>query len=127
VSKLTTLLLVCLGGAVGSGARYGVALFTAARGWTVFPWATFFVNFVGCFCIAFVMTLAGATAMRENVRLFLTTGMIGGFTTYSTFDYETMNLIKVGEPMTAAAYLALTLVGCFVAGVLGLLVARLVA
>lgn len=125
MSKATSLLFVILGGALGSGLRYLTALWTASRGWTAFPWATLIVNVVGCFCITLVMTIAAATTMPANVRLFLTTGIMGGLTTYSTFDYETTQFFQNGNPMSAFANIGVTLVGCFAAGLLGIQLAKL--
>ena len=109
------------------GDVYLVALFAVSRGWTAIPWATLFVNVVGCFFITFVMAIAAAFTMRENLRLFLTTGIMGGLTTYSTFDLEATNFLRAGESSSAFLYIGLTLVLCFCSGLLGLAVARLVA
>ena len=125
MSKVTSLLFVMLGGALGSGLRYLTALWTASRGWTAFPWATLIVNVVGCFLITLIMTIATATTMPANVRLFLTTGIMGGLTTYSTFDYETTQFFQNGNPMSAFANLGVTLVACFAAGLLGIQLAKL--
>ena len=113
-------LIVCAGSAAGGGTRYLVSLATAALGWTGFPWATLIVNAVGSFLIMMVMHIATVTTMSANLRLLLTTGFMGGFTTYSTFDYETTNLITTGSPGTAILNVVVTVVGCFLAGLLGL-------
>jgi CrcB protein len=63
--------------------------------------------------------------MSANVRLLLTTGFMGGLTTYSTFDYETTNLFQTGSPGMAFVNIGATVVGCFVAGLLGLGVGHL--
>lgn len=127
MDRVISLLVVCAGGALGSGLRYVVGLFTAWRGWTAFPWATLIVNVAGCFCIMLVVTIAAATSMRENLRLFLTTGIMGGLTTYSTFDYETTKFFTDGKSGLAVGYLVATLVACFVAGLLGMTLGRAVA
>ncbi|HEX4450132.1 MAG TPA: fluoride efflux transporter CrcB [Kofleriaceae bacterium] len=126
MDRVTGLLMVCLGGALGSGLRYLTALWTAARGWTAFPWATLIVNVIGCFLIMLIVTIASATTMSPGMRLFLTTGMMGGLTTYSTFDYETTRFFQDGLPASALANIGATLVACFVAGLLGLALARLI-
>jgi len=113
-------LIVCAGSAVGGGSRYLVSLATAALGWTGFPWATLIVNAVGSFLIMMVMHIATVTTMSTNLRLLLTTGFMGGFTTYSTFDYETTHLFQTGSPGTAMLNVGVTVVGCFLAGLLGL-------
>jgi CrcB protein len=122
------LFIVCIGGALGSGARYLVATWAAAAFGPDFPRGTALVNLVGSFLISLVMGLSLETgAISPNVRLFLTTGIMGGFTTYSSFNYETLHLVEEGALGYATGYVALTVIGCFVAGVLGLASARLVA
>jgi CrcB protein len=125
MERLISILVVGAGSAIGGMLRYLVSLWAQARGWTSFPWATLIVNVVGCFVIALVMTIAAAITMRTNMRLFLTTGMMGGLTTYSTFNYETTALFQGSATVSAVANLGATVVACFVAGLLGLLVAHL--
>jgi CrcB protein len=96
-----------------------------SRGWTAFPWATLIVNVAGCFLIMVIATVAASTTVPTNLRLFLTTGIMGGLTTYSTFDYETTRLLQDGATATALLNVGATLVACFVAGLLGIVVARL--
>ena len=120
-------LLVCFGGAIGTGARYLIAT-ASVRATTRFPLGTLTVNIIGSFVISFVMALAlqkGST-ISEDTRLFLTTGVLGGFTTYSSFNFETLRLAQGGALAIAATYVAVTLVGCLVAGLLGMQAARLV-
>lgn len=117
---MSRVFLVALGGALGSVARYGVGVAAPRVLGSGFPWGTLLVNVVGSFLIALVMHLAVATAaISPSARLFLTTGVMGGFTTYSSFNYETLNL--VGERLwgVAALNVAVTVLGCLVAGVLG--------
>ena len=125
MERFVNVCVVCAGSALGGGARYLVSLWVAARGWTAFPWATLIVNVVGCFFIMVVATVAASTALSTNLRLFLTTGIMGGFTTYSAFDLETTRLLQDGAPMSALLYVGATLIACFVAGLLGIVVARL--
>ena len=120
-------LLVCLGGAIGSGARY---LFSTAmsRVFGNFPIGTLGVNVIGSFVISVVMALVlGQGRGRRRPRLFIVTGVLGGFTTYSSFNYETLHLVQSGAGGLAALNVALTLVGCLGAGLAGLWVGRLVA
>lgn len=118
-------LIVCLGGAAGTGARYLIGLWSARQLGTAFPYGTLIVNVVGCFLLALVMRVAiGTPTFPANLRLALTTGFMGGLTTYSTFNYETSTLLEEGATRTAIANLGVTVVGCFLAGVLGLLVGR---
>ncbi len=120
-TQMIPFLWVCVGGALGSGARYLVSTWAAAAFGAAFPFGTLIVNVAGSFLIAFIMRLALATELVPPlVRLFLTTGILGGFTTYSTFNYETLRLLDEGSFSTAAANLALTVGGCLVAGLAGL-------
>lgn len=118
-------LWITLMGALGTGARYLVGLWVARRLQTTFPYATLFVNLVGCFLIALVLELS---LMRTNfsptLKLALTTGFMGGLTTYSSFNYESTRLLLAGATGTALLNISATLVGCFVAGLLGATLAR---
>jgi len=119
------ILAVCAGGALGSGARYALA--GAAKGLlgASFPWGTFLANVLGSFLLGF-FARAGleSRALPPNVRLALTTGFCGGFTTYSTFNLETLGLFEGGEPLKAGLYVVATLVVCLLAGSLGFLAGR---
>ena len=119
------ILVVALGSALGGALRYLVSLWTTSRGWIQFPWATLIVNIVGCFLIMVVVTIAASVAMPANLRLFLTTGIMGGLTTYSTFDFETTRMFQDGTPGLGFLYLGATLAACFIAGLLGIGLARL--
>ena len=119
MERFVNLCVVCAGSALGGGARYLVYLLAVARGWTAFPWATLIVNVAGCFFIMVVATVAASTTLSTNLRLFLTTGIMGGLTTYSTFDFETTQYIHSGRAPMAALYVAVTLVACFGAGLIG--------
>jgi len=122
---VTRFLLVCLGGALGTGARYLISLAVGARAGAAFPVATLIVNLVGCFLLALVLEVALATpSFPANLRVMLTTGFMGGLTTYSTFNYETTRLFADGGSRTAVLNLTATVLGCFVAGLAGLLLAR---
>lgn len=126
MERAVNVAVVCAGSALGGGARYLVTLATAnikALG-AGFPHGTLIVNAVGCFLITFLMAIAAATAMSTNLRLFLTTGFLGGLTTYSTFDYETTKFFQDGVPATGLLNLAVTVLGCFAAGLLGIAAAR---
>jgi fluoride exporter len=117
---------ICLGGAVGTGARYLLS------GWLLrwlgpgFPYGTLAVNALGSFLMGALMHIALSTeSISPTLRLTLTTGVLGGFTTYSTFNYETLQLLQEGAWLLGLANLGITIGACLGAGVLGLLVARL--
>ena len=117
---MSRLLWVCLGSAVGGGARYLVSL--AALQWlgAGFPYGTLAVNLIGSFGIGIVMHVGlESTLISPTARLFLTTGVMGGFTTYSTFNYETLGLVSEGDWLRAGLNVGATFAGCLVAGLLG--------
>ncbi len=121
------LLLVAAGGAIGSALRYLVAL--AALGWLgpAFPWGTLAVNLAGSFLIGLVQSLATeGLVLGEEARLFLTTGVMGGVTTYSAFSYETVRLMESGAWSSAWLNVVLTTAACLALCYLGLLTGRVV-
>jgi CrcB protein len=120
------LLLVCAGGALGSGARYLVSTWAARTLGADFPRGTLLVNVAGSFVLAVVVALP-ATRLSPEVRLFLGAGILGGFTTYSSFNTETLALLDQGSAGLALANVALTTVGCLVAGLAGLAIGRFLA
>jgi CrcB protein len=123
--KMTRVLLVGLAGALGTLSRYGVSLWAQKALGTTFPYGTLIVNVAGCFLIALVFQLATSpTMISPTMRLTLTTGFMGGLTTYSSFNYETTSLLRERAWAAALLNVGLTLAACFVAGLLGLFVAR---
>ena len=117
-------LLICLGGAAGTGARYLLST-AATRAFGNFPFGTLAVNVLGSFLTAVIMTLALEQGrIGEDLRLVLTTGVLGGFTTYSAFNHETMRLAQTGALALAALNVGLTLFACLGAGLLGLVATR---
>jgi CrcB protein len=120
-------LWVCLAGAIGTGVRYLVAQGAARALGAGFPYGTLIVNLVGCFLIAGVAQLAvEGTLASPTMRVVLTTGFIGGLTTYSAFNFETTRML---QDRTALGLLnfAATVFGCFATGLLGAVAARRLA
>ncbi|MGK5558675.1 fluoride efflux transporter FluC [Actinomadura kijaniata] len=113
----TTVAAVAAGGALGALARYGVgAAFPHAPG--AFAWATLAVNTVGCLLIGVLMVLVTEVRRPHHlVRPFLGTGVLGGFTTFSTYTVDAHQAVRHGAPHVALAYLAATL-ACALAAVL---------
>jgi len=121
------LLLICLGGAAGTGARYLIGGLAARWLGPEFPYGTLFINVLGSFLIGFIQQVGLTTlAIPETTRLVLTIGVMGGLTTYSSFSYETIRLIENGSWLGAAANIVLTTCLCLVVCVLGLGLGRLV-
>jgi CrcB protein len=122
---LNRVFLIFLGGGAGSVARYLTTLAAARVISPEFPFGTLIVNVLGCFLIGFVHEVAMMSArLSPDVRLFLTTGILGGFTTYSAFNYETLSFFELGQAVRATGYAAAMLLGCAAAGALGLWSAR---
>lgn len=120
------LVAVCLGGAFGSGARYLISGWVARALPSTFPWGTMTVNAAGSFLLAFFMVIGLTTeSLSPTWRIALTTGAMGGFTTYSTFNYETTELLREGATGLAVANVAGTVVVCLVFGILGLGAAKM--
>ena len=118
-------LWICLAGAAGTGTRYLVALWAGERFGTAFPFGTLIVNLAGCFALAAVMHTAAALSWSPTVRSAITIGFLGGLTTYSSFNYETTRLLDEGATGVALFNASVTIVGAFLAGLLGMLCARL--
>ena len=100
---ITKLLLIGAGGFIGSVLRYvvGGAVQTLSQS-VAFPYGTLAVNVLGCFCIGFLSELFDIRAfIASDTRAFLVVGVLGGFTTFSAFGNETMNLIRDGEAVLA--------------------------
>jgi CrcB protein len=120
--------LIGLAGALGTLSRYFVSVSAARLIGAGFPYGTLIVNVVGCFLIALVSQLAiSTTLISPNLRLILTTGFMGGLTTYSSFNYETTSLFRDRAWANGALNVGVTLGACFVAGMLGFALARRVA
>jgi CrcB protein len=123
---LMPLVYVGLGGLLGAVFRYLTTL--ATQGVSVaFPYGTLISNVLGCFVIGVVATLAmGSTLLSTEARLFLATGVCGGYTTLSSLIYELAQLVDDGELMHASVYLAATFIGAIIAFYLGTLLTTLV-
>lgn len=109
--------LVALGGALGSVARYGVS------GWLTrgaFPWGTFVVNLTGTFLLALLFYVsAGRGYLGPETRTFLFIGVFGGYTTFSTFGLETVEMLRAGEVAAASINITLNAGLCLAGAVVG--------
>ncbi len=112
-----TLLYIALGGAVGALARYGLAGWVHAQSGGTFPWGTFWVNLSGCFLLGLALGVLEATVAPPRVRELVAIGILGAFTTFSTFSWEAVALLRAGEWARAGGYLG----GSVLLGLLGVL------
>jgi fluoride exporter len=120
------LLLICAGGAIGTGLRYVVSGLAARWFGAQFPYGTLVVNLSGAFIIGVIQELGTTTLLvPDNVRLFLTVGLMGGLTTYSTFSYETVRLMEFGSWHQAWINVVVTTTVCLSLCFLGIATGRL--
>ena len=115
-------LWIALGSALGGLARYALSGFVAHHIGETFPWGTLIVNVSGSFIIGFFSTLTepdGRFLVGGTIRQFVMTGLLGGFTTYSSFSLQTLSLVREGEWLRAGANTTATFVVCFLAVWLG--------
>ena len=119
-------LLITVGGAIGTLVRYLTSVLAAHWFGTDFPYGTLMVNVSGSFLIGLVQQLGTeALLVPDNVRLFLTTGVMGGLTTYSTFSYETVRLMELGAWHHAWINIFVTTAVCLTVCFLGMGVGRM--
>ena len=117
---------VCLAGAVGTGARFALSSGIGMLLGTHFPYGTIVVNVVGSFLISAIAYASTASdVIGPSARLVLTTGFLGGFTTYSAFNHETVVSLQQGQWVRASANVGVTLLACLAAGFAGVAAARL--
>ena len=118
-------LLVFVGGGLGAAARYGVNVGVGRMNPTEFPWHTLIINVTGCFIMG---VLTEAMVLRFNVsqelRLFLTTGIMGGYTTFSAFALDYALLFERRDFISAAAYVLASVIGALLACFAGLAIVR---
>jgi CrcB protein len=120
------LLAVAGGAATGAVCRYLLGAWLAARLGTGFPYGTLLINLLGCLLIGLILTLAAERlALSEPLRLLLVTGLLGGFTTFSAFGYETYSLALRGQWPAATLYIAASVLGGLLCVLLGAWLARL--
>jgi fluoride exporter len=118
------LLWVMVAGGLGSGLRYLVGLWAASAFGTAFPAGTLMVNLAGSFLLGLVAPFALSGALSVEARTVIGAGFLGGFTTYSSFNQETIVLFTGGAVGAAALNVAVTVIGCLAAGSIGLFAAR---
>ena len=114
------LIVVGAGSFIGGGLRYLVSQFIQGRILSSFPFGTFGVNIIGCLLIGLVYGLSERGNVSAEWRLFLATGILGGFTTFSAFSFETVTLIRDGQFWYALAYICLSVMVGVVATFIGI-------
>jgi CrcB protein len=114
---IKNLLLVGLGGSLGSMARFAASLLIKSKN---FPYTTLAVNIIGCFILGLVFAMSiREESLSDNWKLFLATGICGGFTTFSAFSLENMGLLQSGRIGMAISYIMLSVVLGIAAAFLG--------
>jgi CrcB protein len=127
VVALVKYVLIFLGGGAGSALRYWLQGMVYDRTGTNFPYGTLAVNVLGCLVIGFLMvSLEERFLAVPSLRLLLTIGVLGGFTTFSSFSYESLALVRDGELIRALANVGFTVIACLSATWAGMLLGRLV-
>jgi fluoride exporter len=120
-------LWVAVGGALGSVARYWLAAFVAGLTGPYFPWGTLLINVLGSFLIGWFGAWTGANGsvvVPADVRVFVMVGICGGFTTFSSFSLQTLELLFSGELLLAGGYILGSVALCLLAVWAGVLLAR---
>ena len=105
-------MLIALGSGLGGVARHWLSTVIAARMMSAFPWGTFVVNVLGAVLIGFVLALP-ESRMNPQAKQFLTVGIFGGFTTFSAFSAQTLQLVQSGKIALASVYAVASVLVCF--------------
>jgi CrcB protein len=119
-----SILALSAGGVLGVNARYWLGYWFSRWVSHQFPWATFVINVSGSFAIGFLTVALARWLPHPNARLFVLVGILGGYTTFSTFSFDALTLWERGEVGLALAYMAGSVVAGFVAVALGVGLAR---
>ncbi|OVE82005.1 hypothetical protein BVY03_01790 [bacterium K02(2017)] len=122
---MQNLIYIAVAGALGSLSRYGLGIWVQNLNLGKFPYGTLSVNIIGCLLIGLIGTFADEKSLLSpQLRAALLFGFLGAFTTFSSFSYDTWNLIKISSYGQAILYVALSLICCFIGLAIGIFTAR---
>ena len=121
---LKNLFLVFIGGGLGSILRYVVHYVISKKTITDFPVSTLLVNILGSFLIGFIYALSAKSAISDDTRLFMAIGICGGFTTFSSFSFDSIQLLRNGQVFMFGGYVLLSISLCIVFVLLGDLIGK---
>ena len=121
---LQAYLLVAVGSGIGGAARLWLSTLVARGAGTTFPWGTLAVNALGCLLVGLLAAMFEPSSplhVRQDLRVMLVVGVLGGFTTFSAFSLETLLLVQRGAPLAAASYTVMSIALCLLAAAGGYL------
>ena len=124
--KMKLILAIGTGSFIGGILRYLLSHFIHTKFFSAFPFGTFFVNIVGCFFMGIVFAVADRNMLSNEWRLFLATGLLGGFTTFSAFSSEVLNLLRDGQLGYAALYATSSVILGLLATFVGVSIVRII-
>jgi len=124
VESWIKVMVLTLGGALGVNARYWLGDWVSRRASPQFPWATFTINITGCFAIGFLAVLLSRWLPHPNLRLLMIVGFLGGYTTFSSYAYESLILVERSELLLGLSYVVGSLIAGLVAVTLGVALGR---
>ena len=122
---MKTTIIIGIGSFIGGSGRYLISRLIQSNFTSVFPFGTFTVNAIGCFLIGVVLGYSSKNYVDTTWQLFLTTGILGGFTTFSAFSLESVNLLRDGHISSALIYIGLSIVTGLTATFVGYSLIRL--
>lgn len=125
---MVKMLAIALGAVIGANLRYGLSTWATQRLGATWPYGTVIINVLGCLLIGILLTLASTRlSFSEPVRLLLVTGLLGSFTTFSSFSYESYTLVSRGNWLGAGIYVGVSVIVGLLASFFGAEITRLIA
>ena len=120
------LLMIGIGSFIGGIGRYLITLFVQNKFLSTFPYGTFAVNVIGCFLIGVIYALSDRGNLNVEWKLFLATGVLGGFTTFSSFSNESLSMMRDGQYLNAFAYVSLSVILGLAATFIGISLTKMI-